>query len=66
MTITHPIVIESKLSVLAKDIDFYLCPEMYIKNKFFMKTLIETSEVNITSTMLQNFRVLLNDQQYTV
>ena len=44
----------------------YLSPELYAKNKSFMKDFKETGEVNVTSNMLQFFRTQLKYQSYNV
>ena len=66
MIVSHPIAIELKTMTIAKNINIYISPEMYTKNKSFMKSLVEVNEVIVTSTMLQNFRNRLSDQSYTV
>ena len=66
MTVSHPIAIEPKIMTIAKDITIYISPEMYAKNKSFMKSFVEINKVMVTSTILQNFRNQLSDQSYTV
>ena len=65
MTVSHPIAIEPKTKTIAKNITIYISPEIYAKNIYFMKSLVEVNEVIVTSTMLQNFRNQLSDQSYT-
>ena len=48
------------------DTDIYLSPELYSRNKSFLRSFTETGEVNVTSSMLNNFRKNLNDQNYSV
>ena len=66
MTVSHPIAIEPKIRTIAENITIYISPEMYAKNKSFIKSLVEVNEVIVTSTILQNFRNRLLDQSYTV
>ena len=49
-----------------ENVDIYLSPELYARNKSFLRSFTETSEVNVTSTMLNRFRRNLNDQNYSV
>ena len=49
-----------------ENVDIYLSPELYARNKSFLRSFTETGEVNVTSTMLNRFRRNLNDQNYSV
>ena len=49
-----------------ENVDIYLSPELYDRNKSFLQSFTETGEVNVTSTMLNRFRRNLNDQNYSV
>ena len=49
-----------------ENVDIYLSPELYVRNKSFLQSFTETGEVNVTSTMLNRFRRNLNDQNYSV
>ena len=49
-----------------ENVDIYLLPELYARNKSFLQSFTETGEVNVTSTMLNRFRRNLNDQNYSV
>ena len=44
----------------------YLSPELYAKNKSFMKDFKETGEANIGKNMLQFFQTQLKDQSYNI
>ena len=44
----------------------YLLPELYAKNKSFMKDFKETGEANIGRNMLQFFQTQLKDQSYNI
>ena len=48
------------------NVDIYLLPELYGRNKSFLRSFTETGEVNVTSPMLNRFRTNLNDQNYSV
>ena len=47
-------------------VTFFLSPELYAKNKSFLKYFREIGVVNVTSKMLNDFRNYLNDQKYSV
>ena len=49
-----------------ENVDIYLSPELYARNKSFLLSFTGTGEVNVTSTMLNRFRRNLNDQNYSV
>ena len=66
MSKRYPIIISPKQSMIFDDVDIYLSPTLYAKNKSFMKTFKETGEVNVTSDMLQLFRRQLGDQNYNI
>ena len=51
----HPITISPGISVILGSVNLYLSPELYAKNKSFMKGFKETGEVNIDDNMLQFF-----------
>ena len=51
----HPISISPDISVILGSVNLYLSPELYAKNKSFMKDFKETGEVNIDDNMLQFF-----------
>ena len=52
--------------IVLGNIDLYLSPELYAKNKWFLSDFTETGEVNLTSSMLTRFRTQLNDQNYSI
>ena len=52
--------------IVLGNIDLYLSPELYAKNKSFLRDFTETGEVNLTSSMLTRFRTQLNDQNYSI
>ena len=62
----YPIIISQSLFVLLGDVDIYLSPELYAKNKSFLKHFRETGVANVTPEMLNHFRNYLNDQKYSV
>ena len=62
----YPIIISQSLFVLLGDVDIYLSPELYAKNKSFLKHFRETGVANVTPKMLNHFRNYLNDQKYSV
>ena len=47
-------------------VTFFLSPELYAKNKSFLKYFREIGVVDVTSKMLNHFRNFLNDQKYSV
>ena len=53
----HPIAISPDISVILGTVDLYLSPELYAKNKSFMKDFKEIGEVNIDNNTLQFFRI---------
>ena len=62
----YPIIITDTATVIYGGIDIYLSPELYAKNRSFLRNLRETGQVNVTSSMLTKFRMQLNDQDYSV
>ena len=62
----HPITISPDISVILGAVGLYLLPELYAKNKSFMKDFKETGEVNIDENTLQFLRTQLKDQSYNV
>ena len=62
----HPIAISPDISVILGSVDLYLSPELYAKNKSFMKDFKETGEANIGKNMLQFFQTQLKDQSYNI
>ena len=66
MSYRYPIIISQSLFVLLGDVDIYLSPELYAKNKSFLKHFGETGVVNVMPKMLNHFRNYLNDQKYSV
>ena len=62
----YPILINDDHFTVLENVDIYLSPELYARNKSFLRSFIETGEVNVTSTMLNRFRRNLNDQNYSV
>ena len=45
---------------------FFLSPELYAKNKSFLKNFREIRVVDVMQGMLNDFRNYLNDQKYSV
>ena len=62
----YPIIINDDKFIVLGNIDLYLSPELYAKNKSFLRDFTETGEVNVTSCMLTRFRTQLNDQNYSI
>ena len=62
----YPIIITDDKFIVLGNIDMYLSPELYAKNKSFLRDFTETGEVNVTSCMLTRFRTQLNDQNYSI
>ena len=62
----YPILINDDHFTVLENVDIYLSPELYTRNKSFLQSFTETGEVNVTSTMLNRFRRNLNDQNYSV
>ena len=62
----YPIVINDDHFTVLENVDIYLSPEQYARNKSFLGSFTETGVVNNTSTMLNRFRRNLNDQNYSV
>ena len=62
----YPIVINDDHFNVLENVDIYLSPELYARNKSFLRSFTETGEVNVTSTMLNRFRANLNDQNCSV
>ena len=48
----YPIIITDDKFIVLGNIDLYLSPELYTKNKSFLRDFTETGEVNVTSSML--------------
>ena len=51
---------------MLENVDTYLSPELCARNKSFLRSVTETGEVNVTSTMLNRFRRNLSDQNFSV
>ena len=62
----YQIALMSQHSIIFGGVDLYLSPDLYAKNKSFMRDFKENKEVKVTSGMLQFFRTQLNDQNYNV
>ena len=62
----YPITLMPQHSIVFGGVNLYLSPELYAKNKSFMRDFKENREVRVTSDMLQLFRRQLNDQSYNV
>ena len=62
----YPITLLPEHSIIFGGVNLYLSPELYAKNKSFMRDFKENGEVKVTSDMLQYFRRQLNDQSYNV
>ena len=62
----YPIIINDDKFIVLGNIDLYLSPELYAKNKSFLRDSTKTGEVNVTSSMLTRFRTQLNDQNYSI
>ena len=62
----YPIALMPQHSIIFGGVNLYLFPELYAKNKSFMRNFKENREVRVTSDMLQLFQRQLNDQSYNV
>ena len=62
----YPILINDDHFTVLENVEIYLSPELYARNKSFLRSFTETGEVNVTSTMLNRFNRNLNDQNYSV
>ena len=62
----YPILINDNHFTVLENVNIYLSPELYARNKSFLRSFTETGKVNVTSTMLNSFRRNLNDQNYSV
>ena len=62
----YPIIITEKYFLMLGKVNFFLSPELYAKNKSFLKYFTEIGVVNVTQGMLNDFRNFLNDQKYSV
>ena len=62
----YPVVRNDDYFTVLENVDIYLSPELYARNKSFLGSFTETGEVNVMSTMLNRFRRNLNDQNYSV
>ena len=62
----YPIIITETYFLMLGKVTFFLSPELYAKNKSFLKHFREIRVVNVTSKMLNHFRNYLNDQKYSV
>ena len=47
-------------------VTFFLSPELYAKNKSFLKYFREIGVVDVSQGLLNDFRKYLNDQKYSV
>ena len=62
----YPFYLAADGATLFRGVDVYLLPNLYNKNKPFLKNVSETGEVAIDSFMLSDFRTQLKDLSYTV
>ena len=62
----YPIIITDIYFLMLGKVTFFLSPELYAKNKSFLRHFRETAAVDVTPGMLQRFRNYLNDQKYSV
>ena len=53
-------------TILMREVDVYLSPDLYNNNKPFLKNIQETSEVTIDSNVLSYIRRQLSDPTYTI
>ena len=66
MSNRYPLIINKTHFVLLGNVKFYLLPELYAKNKSFLKHFRETTAVDVMPGMLNHLRNYLNDQKYSV
>ena len=62
----YPIIITEKYFLILGKVTFFLSPELYAKNKSFLKYFTEIGVVDVTQGTLNDFRNYLNDQKYSV
>ena len=62
----YPIITTEIYFLMLGKVTCFLLPELYAKNKSFLKYFREIGVVNVTSKMLNDFRNYLNDQKYWV
>ena len=52
--------------IIIGSVELYVTPELYAKNKTIFKNISEIAPVNITSTLLRRFRMLIKDPDFSV
>ena len=62
----YPIIILPKAIILGQGVDLYITPELYARNKSFLRNLNEIDPLNVTSAILTIFRTQLNDPDFSV
>ena len=62
----YPIIILPKAIILGQGVDLYITPELYARNKSFLRNLNEIDPLNVTSAILTKFRTQLNDPDFSV
>ena len=62
----YPIIITETYFLMLGKVTFFLSPELYAKNKSFLKYFREIGVVNVLQGLLNDFRKYLNDQKYSV
>ena len=62
----YPIIITEKYFLMLGKVTFFLSPELYAKNKSFLKYFTEIRVVDVMQGMLNDFRNYLNDQKHLV
>ena len=62
----YPIIITETNFLMLGKVTFFLSPELYAKNKSFLKYFREIGVVDVLPGMLNNFRNYLNNQKYSV
>ena len=55
-----------KAIILGQGVDLYITPELYARNKSFLRNLNEIDPLNVTSAILTKFRTQLNDPDFSV
>ena len=62
----YPLLFTTIGVLIGGDIEYYITPELYARNKSIFKNLNEIPAIDITSTLLTRIRTLLNDPSFSV
>ena len=62
----YPIIITETYFLMLGKVTFFISPELYAKNKSFLKYFREIGVVDVSQGLLNDFRKFSNDQKYSV